>query len=765
MFLIILISFIASASVPLFYRIGPKFARIVMPAVPMIIFLYFSSLYSGVISGDNIRLSIPWFTALDVNFSFYIDGLGLLFSLLISGIGFVVFLFATGYMKGDSLEPRFFIYLYIFMGAMIGVVTADNLIVLFLFWELTSISSYLLIGYYNHQEKSRYAALQALLVTGTGGISLLAAFILIYFATGSFEFSYIKDFGLLSENVYYPYIAILIILGAFTKSAQFPFHFWLPNAMAAPGPVSAYLHSATMVKAGVFILAKFNPLLGGEPIWNTTLLTVGLTTAVISIFLALKQTDIKKLLAYSTVSALGTMVFLNGIGSEKALLAMVVYLIAHALYKATLFLVAGTIDHETGTRNVNRLYGLGRHMPYTAAAALIASFSQIGIIPMLGFTGKESLLAAILTFEGYTFLLTVLVFFSSAGMVYVAINSGLKPFWGKTAGNAALQVHEAPYTMWAGPILLGLISIFLGIYPPLLNNLVQAVYNGISKDDFGIDIYLWHGFNAEFIIGTLIILAGISLYFFRERIYSVSLPFGVIKYIKPSFYYDSGLQAIISFSKLQTRLLQNGYLRYYILLIISTVLLLAGYPVIQNFEIAHINSATPVTFVEVILALLLSISVLATIRAKSRLAAVVSIGVVGYSLSLLFVVYGAPDLAMTQFAVETLTVVLFVLIIYRLPKFLPASRISRRLRDGLVAGMAGVMMTAITLMILFYERESELKNYFLEKSLSEGKGKNVVNVILVDFRALDTIGEITVLAIAAIGVFALIGLKSREKKI
>ncbi|GJQ63001.1 MAG: Na(+)/H(+) antiporter subunit A [Melioribacteraceae bacterium] len=739
-------------------------ASLLLSLVPVFLFAWYLSYYNRVANGEIIKEVSEWIPAMGINLTFSMDGLSLLFALIITGIGSVVFFYAAAYLKHDKYITRFYVYILFFMASMLGVVTSDNIFGLFVFWELTSLSSYLLIGYYFDKESSRKSALQALLVTGTGGLALLAGLILLYIITGTTEISEMLAVTGISSHELYTGAVILVLIGAFTKSAQFPFHFWLPNAMAAPSPVSAYLHSATMVKAGVFLLARLNPVLGGTEFWQNTLLIFGGTTMVIAAFLALKQTDLKKLLAYSTVSVLGTLTFMIGLGTETALKGMVIYLLAHSLFKASLFLIAGSIDHETGTRNVSQLSGLKSFMPFTAFVAIFAALSKMGFFPFYGFIGKETLYDAVLKSGSNEILLFSAVFIGGAVSGFVAITAGIKPFIGRTI-ETPKSPHEAPLLMYAGPIVLASAGFIFGLLPEsFTGNIVEKTASAIAGTNIEYTIKLWHGFNLVFLLSVVTLVVAYLLYRFRTKFTNISIASGVGDFIKPSMLYDKSLSMMISLARGQTRLLQNGYMRYYIVLIVSTALGLTGYVLFTSVDMSVIDISFDITFSEVVILLVMIAASITAIKAKRRLSAIASLGVVGYGVAIIFIMYGAPDLALTQFSIETLTVILFVLAIYRLPKYLPFSNTTLRFRDFIIAAASGVMMTMIVLLVTSEEMVSQLKSFFAENSLPLAKGKNVVNVILVDFRALDTMGEITVLAIAAIGVYALIKLRMEGRK-
>lgn len=757
--------FLFALIIPILTKLPKKFIGFATSALPLGIFIFFVTKYNLITDGVVLRESYKWIPSLGIDLSFFLDGLSLTFALIISLVGFVVFLYAGSYMEGHKFITRFYVYITIFMASMIGLVTSDNLLTMFVFWELTSISSYLLIGFNHDKERSRYSALQALLITGGGGLSLLAGVIILANISGSWSISGLADINeIITNHSLYPAAAILILIGAFTKSAQFPFHFWLPNAMEAPTPVSAYLHSATMVKAGIYLMARMNPSMGGTALWQNTILVVGTVTMVFTAVLALKQTDLKKLLAYSTLSVLGTLTMLLGIGSDLAIKAFMIYLIAHSLYKGTLFLVAGIIDHETGTREIASLGGLRKLMPITMTIAILASLSKMGIVPLIGFVGKETVYASVLEFSTIGSYLIVFAILANVFIVYITISVGFKPFIGKKL-ETPKHAHEAPFKMWFGPMILALSGMVLGIFSSfIINKLINNTELGIINERLNIPVKLWHGFNLELGLSILTVLLGLLLYLKRDLFLNIFSSLSFPKFLKPSYYYDFLLNGTLEFAKFQSKVLQNGYLRYYVLTIVVTTITLAGYTLFSVGSISDVELSFTPTFSEIVIGLLIISSSVFAVHTKSRLTAIVAVGVVGYSVALIFIMYSAPDLAMTQFAIETLTVILFVLIIYKLPKYVKFTSLSGRIRDFIFASLSGLMISLLTLFVISDPMTSELKSYFAQNSLTIAKGRNIVNVILVDFRALDTLGEITVLAIAAIGVFALLKLRKGENE-
>ncbi len=760
----VLSGFIYTVLSPAINKLPSKIIGWIFSILPLGIFVYFLTFYENISNGQVVRETYSWVSVLGADFSFYLDGLSLIFVLIISFAGFAVFLYAGSYLKGNSYLTRFYIYLLVFMASMLGLVLSDNLITLFIFWELTSISSYLLIGFYHSKEKSRKSALQALLVTGGGGLALMAGLILLGIISGSWSVSGLKELNeIILAHKYYPAAVILILIGAFTKSAQFPFHFWLPNAMEAPAPVSAYLHSATMVKAGIYLMARLNPALGGNWLWNDLLLFFGAVTMISAAMIAFRQTDLKKLLAYSTLSVLGTLTMLLGIGSDLAIKAFIIFLIAHSLYKGTLFMIAGIIDHKTGTRNIDQLGGLYRIMPVTALIAAAASLSKMGIIPLIGFIGKETVYASALEFTRFGYLFIALAIAANIFIVYITLATGFKPFWGNLKETPKKPI-EAPLGMYFGPLILALGGFILGIFAPVMvGNLINNSEIGIIAANLNIPVKLWHGFNLELLLSFLTVLSGAALYYSRKKLIKIVSKLEAPSFPKPSVWYERLLQWTINFAGYQSRVIQNGHLGIYLFVILTAAFITVYYFAAENITLQIPEYVSMPPLYELIPGLLIAGASIMAVKSATRITSIVSVGIVGLSVAMIFILYSAPDLAITQFSIETLTVVLFVLVLYKLPKNVPLSGKSRRARDMLISVAGGAAMSMITLLIISNPTGPELKKYFSENSFPLGKGQNIVNVILVDFRALDTLGEITVLAVAAIGVAALLR-KNRERE-
>lgn len=765
MLLAVITIFLASFLSPFIVKRTGDYAGWILGAVPFFWLVYLASHTYDISQGTNTLESIPWLPGFDVNLSFYLDGLSLVFALLILGIGSLVLVYTSGYLKGHPKLARFFLFIMSFMASMLGVVIADNIILLFIFWELTSVTSYMLIGFDHKRIQARSAALQALVVTGIGGLALLAGLLMLGSMAGSFEISEIIQRGdQIIAHPLYGGMLVLVLLGCFTKSAQFPFHFWLPNAMEAPTPASAYLHSSTMVKAGVYLLARLSPALSGTDAWHITVTTFGAVTMVTAAFMALHQTYLKKLLAYTTVSVLGTLVMLIGYGADYALKAAMVYLIGHAFYKGAMFLIAGILDHETGEKNVTRLGGLMRAMPITAAAAFLAGLSMMGAPPMLGFLGKETLYEATMHATISPFFLTSAAMFASIIMVAIAGMVGLRPFVG-VVQETPKHAHEPPISMWLGPITLATLGLLFGLFPGFTGKmLISASAVAAAGDPFEVKLYLWHGFTPVLGLSVLTLLLGALVYYFIDTIRN-GIAFLERAYaFGPDFLYGKGMEGLILIANWQTAILQNGYLRYYIITSVVATIGIMLY-VMSHVELVSIHmDLNDIRFFEVGLVILSMSGAIAAIRSTSRLGAVASLGVVGYSVALIFVLYGAPDLAMTQFVVETLTVILFVLVFYHLPSFKKISTTPTHVRDLIIAVSAGALMTTLILIaneIQFYDT---ISSYYAENSYSKAYGRNVVNVILVDFRAIDTLGEIIVLAVAALGAYGLLRLRPERKQ-
>jgi len=710
--------------------------------------------------------SMAWAPGLGVELALRLDALSATFVLLISGIGALVLIYAGGYLAGDPRIGRLLATLLAFMGAMLGVVLADDPITLFVFWELTSVASYLLVGFDHERAASRAAALKALLVTGAGGLALLAGLILLAIAAGDLGLERVRLSALagigLDGHVLYPAIVALILAGAVTKSAQVPFHFWLPEAMAAPTPVSAYLHSATMVKAGVYLLARLHPALGGTLAWEIPVTAVGAATMVVGAVLTLGQRDLKRILAYSTVAVLGILTMLLGLGTELAVKTAVVFLVAHALYKAALFMVAGSVDHETGTRDVTVLGGLRRAMPWTAAAGVLAALSKAGAPPMFGFIGKELLYTTKLDLDTVAAWLILAAVLANVALVASALLVSVRPFLGRRK-ETPKPPHEAPPAMVLGPVVLAGLGPVIGLAPQAFED---ALGSGAASAVLGrpvvMKLALWHGFHLEAlaVLGLSAATLGLGWLLYRglrRRLARTAEVAERLGRIGPTRAFEAGVDGLPGVAGWLTARVQTGFLRHALMVAVAATLAAAGPPVVRLLR-AGVELPGPAPRAhELALAVLVLGGAIVAAVLRSRLGAVAALGASGIGIALLFALYGAPDLALTQVMVESLSVILLVLVFARLPRVVRRSGAGSRVRDLGIALAAGGLMTALVLAAAAATHlDAGISRYFLETSVPGAYGRNVVNVILVDFRALDTLGEITVVAVAGLGILALL---------
>ena len=758
----VLSGFIVACVAPWVHRATARTASWLLALLPLALTVHFASLAPAVIAGDTIRVSFPWVPTLGVNLSFLLDGLSLLFALLITGTGALVVIYGGHYLAGHRDLARFYAVLLAFMASMLGLVLADNVVTLFVFWELTSITSYLLIGFDHERESARKAALQALLVTGVGGLALLAGVLMMAHVGGSLELSELAaQADLLRAHPLYFSMLLLVLAGAFTKSAQFPFHFWLPAAMEAPTPVSAYLHSATMVKAGIYLLARLTPTLGGTEPWLVLLASVGTITMLVGGVLALRERDMKLALAYSTVAALGTITLLIGLGQQPAIAAALVFLGSHALYKGALFLTVGAIDHEAGTRDVLRLGGLRRRMPITATAAVVAALSMAGLPPVIGFVAKELFYEATLGLMTGAALLTTAAMLGNALTVAVACIVGLRPFFGALRAPSD-AVHEAPLGLWLGPVSLAVLGVVSGLLPAIPGRtLITPAVSAVLREPVTLDLHLWPGWKPALLLSVLTVAAGAAIYLAWPLTRRTLQRADAILARGPAWWYERALDGLVRFAGAQTRILQHGYLRFYMMVVFLALFGAGAAALVTRGGLpASIAPARGMVH-EWILSGVILVAALAAIKARSRLMAVASLGVVGFSIAQLFVTFGAPDVAITQFLVETLIVIIVALVLVHLPHFEQTERLRApaRLRDAVLALGVGALVTILVLAVLELRFDPFISEYYATQSVPAAHGRNIVNVILVDFRALDTLGEITVLAVAGLGVFALLKLR------
>ena len=742
-------------------------------AVATLALVIVASLFPDVRDGQVLRAQIDWLPAAGLNFVVRIDGFAWMFAMLVTGIGALVAVYARYYMSKDDPVPRFFSFFLAFMGAMLGVVTAGNLIQLVFFWELTSLFSFLLIGYWYHRQDARRGARMALTVTGAGGLAMLAGVIVLGHIVGSYELDTVLTAGeLVRQHPLYPVALVLILLGTLSKSAQFPFHFWLPRAMAAPTPVSAYLHSATMVKAGVFLMARLWPVLAGSDAWFWIVGGSGLATLVLGAYFAMFQRDLKGLLAYSTISHLGLITLLLGLNSQTAAVAAVFHIMNHATFKASLFMSAGIVDHETGTRDIRRLSGLRHAMPITASLAIVASAAMAGVPLLNGFLSKEMFFAETAYLDAQPWVNHAVPALATLAAIFATVYSlryVVDVFFGRPASNLPHQPHEPVRWMRVPIELLVLLCLVVGIVPqatigPALAAAARPVVGGVLPE---YSLALWHGFNKPLMMSLVAMIGGGLVYALLRR----PLASGRIERapllgrLNGKRLFEGGLALLEDGARrLQRRLFSRRLQpQVFWLVVVSIGVALASIwgqgmawgdrprlPATWEFWLVWIVGA--------------ACALGAAWNAKyHRLAALVMLGGAGLSVCLTFVWFSAPDLALTQLAVEVVTTILFLLGLRWLPKRVQResarerrAALPRRARDLGLSVLVGSGLAALAYALMTRPAPQSISPFYLERALPEGGGTNVVNVMLVDFRGFDTLGEITVLGAVALTVYALL---------
>ncbi len=723
---------------------------------------WFATFVPDVLAGTVVRESRPWVEALGIWFSLRLDGLGLVFALLVTGIGALVMVYSGAYMEGRPKNGRFYAFLLAFMASMLGVVLADDAITLYVFWELTSLTSFILIGYAHERAAARQAALQALVVTTGSGLAMLAGLVMVGLLAGGFGFGqWESQAAAIRSDAWYGPAVVLVLIGALGKSAQFPLHFWLPNAMEAPTPVSAYLHSSTMVKAGVYLVARLAPVLGGTVLWGGLLGIAGTTTWLVAGWWAVRATELKRLLAYATASTLGLLVLLIGLGTEQAIGAAMVVLVAHAAYKGALFMLAGAITHATGRRDIRRLGGLIRTMPATGALALLALAGMAGLPPLVNFVAKEAVFTAVWHQPGVWPVLGAIALLGGALGVAAAVRVAWRALL-RSARISGPAAGKVVFQELAGPAVLVLASVAFGLWPGSLDGLLSPAVAAVRGQPAELHLALWHGPSAAVLLDALALAGGVAVVVALGPVVRRMAPVERAARFNPERGYALALGGVNRLAAWQTHALQSGKLPRYLRTILAAVAVLVlgtlafrgglawGSP-IQDFGIA-----------ELALCVLVLAAAVFVVRSDSRLAPSHARGGVGAGVALVYRLGGAPDLAMTQLVVEALTVILFVLVFYHLPRFgLEVGR-AQRLRDLGVSVAAGTALALVVLSASAAPLDRQIAREYLQRSVPEAHGRNVVNTILVDFRALDTLGEITVLMAAAVGVFALVRLRMRE---
>ncbi|MBF0748370.1 Na+/H+ antiporter subunit A [Mammaliicoccus lentus] len=789
MHIMILLPLIFAIVIPIIYRFykGVHLGWFVLP-IPVIIFIYFMS-YINVPDSDKPFIVIwDFMPRIGMNFAVHLDGLSLLFASLITGIGALVVLYSITYLSKSESLGNFYCYLLMFMGAMLGVVLSDNLLMLYLFWELTSISSFLLIGYWRDKQSSIYGAQKSLLITVFGGLMLLGGFISLYLAGNSWSItSLIQNADTIQSSPYFILAMVLILIGAMTKSAQFPFHIWLPDAMEAPTPVSAYLHSATMVKAGIYLVARTTPIfaISGGFVWTVT--AIGLITLFWASFNAVKQQDLKGILAFSTVSQLGMIMSMLGIGAVSyhysgessqlflaSIIAAVFHLINHATFKGALFMVTGTIDHEVGTRDIKKLGGLMTIMPISCTFTIITALSMAGVPPFNGFLSKELFLTAmfdahsadVFSLSTLGYLLPIVAIVGSIFTFVYSFKYVHEIFFGEYKPEALpKKAHEAPILMLLPTGVLTLLVVVFGLFPNILSNsiiapAVRAIAPFASEPE--VHISYWHGITPA-LIGTIIVfVVGFLLFKNVQKwigVYDIQP-----EYLTFNYYYDRGIQLSSYISNKITQSYMTGFVRSYLMyifafFIIITALTLFTHPV--SFVFDNISSIRPY---ELILIALILISTFCIVLAKSRLFSIIMLASVGYSVALFFVFFGAPDLALTQLSIETISTALFLLCFYHLPKMSRHDEDRKfKLGNFIISICVGIGVIILGLIAYGNRHFDSISQYYKDNVYDLAAGKNMVNVILVDFRGFDTLFESAVLGIAGLGIYTLIKLRDKSK--
>jgi multicomponent K+:H+ antiporter subunit A len=719
-----------------------------------------TGLAPAVLAGARPALRIAWVPALGLDLSLWLDPLGVLFAGLILGIGLLVVVYAAGYLSAAEPTGRFLSFLMLFQGAMLGIALSSNVLLMLVFWELTSLSSFLLIGFWRDRAGARQGARMALAVTGGGGLALIAAMLLLGQAAGSYELSTILTRGaLVRGSPLYPIILVLVLLGAFTKSAQFPFHFWLPHAMAAPTPVSAYLHSATMVKAGVFLLARLWPVLAGGEWWFWLVATTGLVTMVFGAGVALFRHDLKAILAYSTISQLGLMVMLLGFGTPAAATVAVLHLLNHAAFKAALFMTAGIVDHETGTRDLRRLGGLASLMPVTATAGTLAAAAMAGLPPLGGFISKEMMLEQSLhvAVGGLSWPVAVLATLGALLSAAYSLRFAVGLFFGPRRTGEVAAPHDPGAAMLVPTAILTALALALGLLPMTLAGQIVAVAAGAVTGGAAPELHLalWHGINAA--LGLSVVAIGLGA-LLAWRIGPVAARVAHRRLPDAKRMFDAALENVVAVVRRGSGIVHAASLQRYVLVLFATVVALGIDGALTGGVWAGSRATLPAAPVAVVAWAALIVATLAVVIAqRQRFLALVFISVIGLVVALAFVHLSAPDLALTQIAVEVVTIILLLLALHLLPKTPPRlSSLSRRVRDAVIGGMAGVGAGWLAWAMMTREAVEGVSAFHWANSYSGGGGTNVVNVTLVDFRAFDTLGEIIVLGIAGLAIFALL---------
>ncbi len=770
---LLVIAFLGAAiSFLLLPRVG-KHAGAIAALLPAGLFVAFLSYVPVLANGEGvptIMQTVHWVPSLGINFDIRLDGFSLLFALMITGIGALVALYAGSYFadKLASERGRFLSYILLFMAAMLGTVLSDNLIVMFVFWEMTSLLSFLLIGFNSTSPEARKAALQSLVVTAGGGLALFGGLLLIGMEAGTLSLREITlQPSLVTESAWYGVIATLVLIGAFTKSAQFPFHFWLPNAMQAPTPASAYLHSATMVKLGVFLLARFDPILSASPTVVMIMVGVGLTTMLVAALLALRSDGLKAILAYSTVASLGLLVTMIGLEGPGSSVGIAGFILAHALYKAALFFCAGIVIHATGATRVRDLGALFGLLPLTAIAAILASLSMAGLPPFVGFIAKEYVFEAKLD-SSFAAVVTFVAVLVNSVLVAIAGVFALRPFFAKKTPFSENPKHGETIGMTTGPVVLAMLGVFFGLFADIPQYfIVGPAAVALSGAPFYVSFEIWHGVTPMLGLSALVVLLGALLVWKWTPIHDAMSRLSFIDRYSAEKGYNALFDGLLALANKSTRTIQNGSMRTYLAVTISVVTGALAYAILAGgmfadtagLSLPPLNANEIRPYLLLVCALIAAGAIVAAV-ARSMVVSLVGVGLAGYGIALVFLMNGAPDLALTQFLVETLFVVIVTAVLVKMPAVADGirsySRFDIRLGDAVLSSIFAAALFVVLLSIAAKPFNPTITDYYAATSLAEAFGRNVVNVILVDFRALDTLGEIAVVAFAAIAAWAVL---------
>lgn len=737
-------------------RLGPS-AFLLAALPPAAAFVWALSNWSSLADGGVVDSQVEWVPSLGLTLGLRLDGFGFLMVALVTGIGVLVFCYAASYFHaGDPVLGRFSATLLVFAGSMFGLVLADNLLALFLFWELTSVTSFLLIGTNDERAAARSGALQALLITGMGGLAMLGGFIVLGETAGTYSMSQLLADPPSGTAV--NWALVLVLIGGLTKSAQVPFHSWLPRAMNAPTPVSAYLHSATMVKAGVYLVARFSPAFAAAPPWRPIVIGAGLASMLLGGYRALRQHDIKLVLAYGTISQLGLMMVLFGAGTPETTFAGCTLLIAHGIFKASLFMLVGVVDHQTHTRDLRHLDGLGRRWPVVAATGAVVAASMAGLPPLLGFIAKEEALATLgeVHFAWGGWVLAGVVVGSALTVAYSA-----RFLWGafgpaEDPARPEVVVHDAPApaaAFVAPAAVLAVLTIAFGLVPAPVDAVVGRGFAALWGEHPEEHLALWHGLQPALLLSVLAIGAGAVLFLQRRAVERAQARVPGVPSAQGA--YDRTLKGVLEGADALTGVVQHGSLPIYLGVILTTLIVLPLVPLLGGADRPELWLAD--SPMQLVIGIVMVVCAITATRARRRFSAVLLVGAVGYGMAALFEIQGAPDLAITQLLIETLGVVIFVLVFRHLPDQFPRKELrGTQLPRILIAVASGVFVFVLTLVAIGARTEPSIAGEYLERSKPDGGGNNVVNVIVVDFRGFDTMGEITVLAVAALGVAAVV---------